>query len=491
MLIRKKTFWFLILLLLSPTQTCPASHQTSKSPSQLISQTLSHPFLKGAKVGVSIKLAKTGKEIFSYHSHLPLLPASNMKLLTSASALSILGPTFSFTTKVLGAPPEDGVVKGNIYLVGSGDPSWRREFFPSPLTPLASLARQMAQEGIREVTGEVVADDRAFDREFVGRGWRKRYQDEEYSAEVSALSLHANIVHLGVIPGPEPGATARVTIWPPNDAITIVNEVLTSRSITSLSMTRSPKANRIVLRGRVWCRSPGEKLISNVHVPPLFAASALVHLLRKEGIRVHGRVRLVNDGEEVSEPHILALVRSPPLKEIARVMNKVSDNSLAEHVMKTLGYLVNGKGSLEEGATVVNNWARERGINPEGVVIADGSGLSPFNRLNAGFLADLLSRMTSEPCRSVFFDTLPQGGEKDTTLEDRLSGVAVRGKTGSLAEASALSGYVMTAGGQLLAFSMLVNDYKTSPSAIKKVEDAIITYLAVQRTRWNEEGVAR
>lgn len=389
-----------------------------------------------------------------------MVPASTMKVLTAAAVLDRLGPDWRFETPLAAAVPPtfDGVVEGDLFVKGICAPDLLVESLPE-------LAAGLAQAGVREITGDVVADLSYFDGEERPPEWRTGRAPNPYAAPISALATNFSSVRITVSPGPRVGADAIVIVEPPSDAVSVSGKVRTTnagRSIRTsrlLERTRSGQlANRIVVGGRISIRSqPWERFLP-IENPAGVAVSALKRALQDAGIVVGGSTRI---GSVPSGATTVYTHRSRPLAEIVHDMNKHSNNFISEMLHRTLGAETFGPPATRaKGSTAVEGFLRTCGVDTANLVITDGSGLSRSNRLTATALARVLVRLRGDPrLEAAFLDSLPIGG-LDGTLRARMGGVArgrVRAKTGHVDGVTTLAGYVEDASEGPIAFAFLVN----------------------------------
>jgi D-alanyl-D-alanine carboxypeptidase/D-alanyl-D-alanine-endopeptidase (penicillin-binding protein 4) len=252
---------------------------------------------------------------------------------------------------------------------------------------------------------------------------------------------------------------------------------------SEVKLARDTTQNSIVLTGSTG-EAPGGGTIP-VHDPPLFATSCFGKIIQDEGIYISGRVRTIDpQNSKYSYKSFIPLCthESPSLFEIAKPLNKESDNFLSQQVFRTLGAELKGKGSLKNSEAVIREFMEKAGIATEGLSMADGCGLSNFNRVTPRQLAEVLEYMYSHREGKKFMATLPKAGV-DGTLKYRLAGTKVVAKTGTINENSSLSGYVTTQAGQVLVFSIISNNHTLGQGFYKDMEDRIVNTLA----RWNKE----
>ncbi|OQA20421.1 MAG: D-alanyl-D-alanine carboxypeptidase DacC precursor [bacterium ADurb.Bin363] len=438
-------------------------------------------YLEGGKFSLYIKVLKRGDIIYDYNSSLSLAPASNMKVLTTAAALSKLGSNFSFDTNVYGKVQND-TITSDLILYSNGDPTYCVEFYKPPTKVFRSIAQKLYSMGIRTVKGDVLGDDSFFDRQLRGKGWKEEYQFEAYSAEVSPLSLNENVIDLKVSPGKDYYLPGIVTIFPYAGIIEVINQTKTSETTQSISVERLKDSNKIIVSGWIPYDYSCVETYVNVHNPALYTTSAFARILKEEGIKLNGTVRLIGIPAEIRKKDVCGLLcvhKSPPLPAVISYINKKSDNLSAEMLLKTLGGVTFGQGSAENGSSVVKDFLREVGVDTSGLVMADGSGLSPEDRVTSKLLVDVLSYMYFSPDGKAFVDSFSMAGV-DGTLRKRLRGTPaegnLKGKTGTISGVSALCGYVSTSYGQTIVFSILSNDIPEG--AAKDAEDRIVQILA-------------
>jgi len=422
----------------------------------------------GSQQGVYIKVLGSGRVLYSRQGTTPMVPASNMKVLTTAVALDRLGPDFRFQTSLVGPRPDArGVIHGDLYLQGSGDPTLTPPYCQPATEPFAFFARQLKAQGVRQVVGDIVADDSAFDREFLARGWLERYRLDSYAAPVAALSLNGNVVEVIV-------SAEGIRTQPPTSGLTFSNQ---TGSGGPVYLDRPEGSDTIVVRGTP---GPGEVVRRSLTVgnPPRFAAGAFQQILKEAGIPQKGGVRLIRPVGEpalLASMHTYARYQSVPLPEILWQINRESDNLFAQHLFKALGERRSGRGTAANGEAAVKEFMTRHGISVAGLKMFDGCGLSPLDRVTPAQLVGVLEAMHAHPRRDLFRESLPAGGQG--TLSYRLNGLGVRAKTGTLAEDSSLSGYLVTANGQTLAFAMLFNKLESIGSAVD-AQDRIVNLLA-------------
>jgi D-alanyl-D-alanine carboxypeptidase/D-alanyl-D-alanine-endopeptidase (penicillin-binding protein 4) len=447
-----------------------------------------------ASTGIQVVEVATGKVLYARNGDRLFLPASNLKILTSAMAWERLGPDYRFTTRVVRE------ASGNVVLVGSGDPSLSGRAFPyqkdgrtgPPLQAIEDLAEQIAARGIRRIDGDIVGDDGIFPWDPYPPSWTQDDTIRDFGAPVSALSLNDNVVAVSASPGARPGDPAALSLSPPLEYLTLDNRILTlPRGESSVRAQRVPSSRQWLLTGAVAFGHPPVAEILPVDDPALFAAAALYDALIRRGILVRGQAVARHRAPGIEYTPVageeLASRVSPPLAELLQVMDKQSQNLHAELLLRAAGWAAHDgtrdgthDGTTDAGLAELRAYLAETGAVPSDWRLDDGSGLSRNALVTPRLLTHILARMAQSKDRDSWASLLPAGGE-DGTLSHRLcclsQGRGVRAKTGSLNRASALSGYADSVTYGALAFSILVNDFSAPPAEVRQWIDKIAAQL--------------
>jgi D-alanyl-D-alanine carboxypeptidase/D-alanyl-D-alanine-endopeptidase (penicillin-binding protein 4) len=401
------------------------------------------------------------------------MPASNQKLLTTATALDVLGSEYRYeTTLYFRGEVEESVMRGDMILEGAGDPTLGSSAMRTE-NPLRAWARELAASGVTRIEGRLIGDDNAFDDSPYAEGWDISYiANESFAPANSGLSLGDNVVSVQ-IQADRIGNPPLIRADPP-DYLTIDNQIVTSarRRGRNVDIQRMIGTERVRLTGsvpRVY-RSEIKIPVSN---PTLATLHGLKLYLESAGIEVAATLVDVDDlpgGLRYRGADPLFVYHSPPLREILKVINKESNNFYAEQVFRTFSW----GGSADGGERRVKAFLSGAGIATAGLSIRDGSGLSRKDMVTPETSGPVLAFMNRHPERGVFFDALARGGERETTLDYRLRGVPISAKTGSLEFVRALSGYATTRDGRLIAFSLLANNYTVPPYRIMQAMDRVV-----------------
>jgi D-alanyl-D-alanine carboxypeptidase/D-alanyl-D-alanine-endopeptidase (penicillin-binding protein 4) len=446
------------------------------------------PALRSARVGVAVLDLVDGEWLFEHDATQLHAVASNNKLATTAAALELLGPGFEFRTTVaaVGRISADGTLRGDLLLVGRGDPSISGRFHKGKTTVvLEQWAEAVAAAGIKAVRGGIIADDTYFDRQHTHPLWPKGQHAAWYSAPVGALSFNDNCVLLSVVPGATRGSLARAFVEPKTSYVQLRSTCRTSRARLGGNRVlahRRAGTNQILVSGEIRHKGAPFRTWITVDDPALYTATVFREVLEAKGIAVGGPPRLRTPTVHIHPSARLELATtSSLLKDALAVANKNSQNFYAEQLLKTLGREKKGRGTFAAGAEVVAAFLRDAGVRGT-FSYRDGSGLARTNRFSPRQLVTLLSYMNGRRWGAIYLRSLAEPGQAGT-LARRLLPVKERlhAKTGYIKGVSALSGYVEAHGGRLLAFSILVNDFRCSLGEVRAIQDAICLNLAQYR----------
>lgn len=440
--------------------------------------------LKRVSCGISVVSLKKNASVYNYRSNDLFRVASNMKLLTTAAALDYLGPDFEYETDIEanGIITDSGELKGDVIVKGSGDPNLSGRFYHGNVLAVPeSWASAIRSKGISRITGDIIADDRIFDRIYTHPQWSKNQLSAWYSAPSSGLSFNDNCVDITLVSSKKPGNAVILLINPDTSYFTIFNNCMctSNKKEHAYSMYREPETNRIFITGKFWINASPKREWVTVHNPALYLATVFKEVLEKYGILVGGTARLI-DETDVADAHMERITQTTStMRQTISVTNKRSQNFYAEQILKTLGAHINGEGSFESGIDVLHNFMNKLGFHSDEYQIEDGSGLSRDNRLSPYMITSLLTYMHKHPHGKVLYDSLPVSG-KDGGLKNRLVSPQyknrIHAKTGYIAKVSTLSGYINTPNGDVLAFSILMNNFNNL-RIIRKVQDDICRTL--------------
>lgn len=454
---------------------------------------LAAPEARRAIWSIHVRDLAAKQTVYAHNVLIPFSPASNMKLLTTALALTRLGPDHRFVTRVLAGsgPDAEGVVAGPLVLVGGGDPSLSGRTYPylkdakplPALGPLEALADEVVAAGVRGVAGGgVVGDDTLYPFEPHAEGWTVDDTVWEYGTAASALMVNDNSFVLSVRPPRRAGEPVTVAVFPQWEGVTVHNTVKTGVGVpNALEVERAPGSMVIRVSGTLPVGgSPVTQRLA-FDDPALAAAQLFQRLLEERGVRFRGpaRARHRYSGSVYAAPEGVELARrmSPPLSQVLQVVNKVSQNLHAEIVLRETARVARGEGTRKAALEEMTAFLRTLGIPNDHHDLFDGSGLSRKTLVTASATTRLLEWMAGTEHADVFLETLPVGGE-DGSLSYRFRKVPgadrVRAKTGTLAHVTGLSGYIMNGERPRWAFSIYLNHANMNSFAGREMVDKIV-----------------
>lgn len=431
---------------------------------------------------VRLERADTRAVLATRNADRLVLPASNMKIVTLAAAATRLGWDHRFRTRLYAAGPvEDHVLRGDLVVVGSADPTLGHA--SDPLETFRAWARRLRAQGISRVEGDLIGDPTRLGEEWLGDSWSWDDLAFGYAAPYSGLTFHENVVRVRVRPGATPGAQARATLWPSAASLELDAQVGTSAPTTSpsLGVTRALGSSTIVVTGTLPLGAPPIERAVAVPDPARYFLGALRTALADEGIEIRGRTRVAAKREmEAATP--LLEHESAPLSEVAVRFMKVSQNLYGEVLLRALAADARGGPTPAAARAEVQKVLAALGVAPGTVQELDGSGLSRRDFVTAGAITTLLHAMRQPSHRDAFRATLPIAGT-DGTIGTRFKGSPCAGrllaKTGTLAHARALSGYITSASGVEYVFSVIANNFLLPNLEVDAVvEDALALVCA-------------
>jgi D-alanyl-D-alanine carboxypeptidase/D-alanyl-D-alanine-endopeptidase (penicillin-binding protein 4) len=462
------------------------------------------PEFHNAFWGILVVDPERGDTLYSRNAGKLFLPASNMKVVTSSVALEQLGPDFTYrTTVVAHGTLRDSTLSGDLVVIGRGDPTISDHMWVDAMIPLRALADSLAARGVKRIAGRLVAGGNAFPGPVLGYGWSWEDLESSYSAGIDELLFNEGFSEIRVHGGDHPGDPARIETRPARTFPSLRSAVVTiappsctagdsaSSSPCPVMPTRRERRRELVaikdtLRGDVTL-SGGVAAGDSVTLefthrdPDLAYLAALAEALHDRGITVDSGVAARADTTAALGGDTLVTLVSKPLRDILPALLKPSQNQIAEVLLRTLGLERGGSGTADSGRKVVERQLASWGVPPSTYVIRDGSGLSRYDYLAPEALVHILDVMRRSPNFQLFYDALPIAGV-DGTIKTRMRGTPaennVHAKTGSVANARSLSGYVQTAGGRTLIFSILANNWTVPAGDVTRVQDAIAARLA-------------
>ncbi len=495
--------------LLLPTGTfaqappAPAAHSIAALGGQ-IDAIIHQARFAGAAWGIKVVSLDSGDTLYSYRPDHLLLPASTAKLYTAALSLDTVGANYRIPTRLLGTGPiRQGTLEGPLVLYGMGDPSLGATDATADWAD--QLARQLIARGIRRIRGNLIADARYFTGPRLGPGWEASDLQNWYAAPASALTVDENTMTATVHPANRPGWPTRVTLDPADGVGTLRNTMHTgaTHSPANINLYRAPNSPTLYAFGSAPAGSPVQHYRLAINDPLRFAGAQLQRALAQHGIKLLGHVRTLRwpqqDTDLLAHAQLLGEVLSPPLIDVLRSGLKRSQNLYLQNLLQIAGVRAQAAATSDPPPTTFmssTDWGlhalqallKRIGIAPSEALLEEGTGLSRQDLTTPAALVRLLQYLAAQPYADQLRNALPIAGV-DGTLKWRMRDTPAAGnvhaKTGSMTYVDCLAGYVTTAGGEHLAFAIMLNHYHrpdSAPPAGRDI-DAIAELLATLQGR--------
>lgn len=485
----KKTSFLLLLVittLIAPILTSSTTYSLelkAEGVTQLESVLTNDPMMRGAISGLSVRSASTGEILHSYNGETSLTPASSLKLFTAIAALTILGSGYTFKTEIKtdGKKKNKGVLKGNLYIKGGGDPTLT-------IKDIKMMAKQLRQEGINTLDGDVIGDDSRYDtvRYSVDLPWTD--ETAYYGAQISALTaspdedFDAGTIQIQITPS-QKGRAPKIKLIPSTDYVIIHNKASTTEaeSEESLKITRVHGKNEVMIEGTIPEDKKMMKEWISIWNPTKYTLALFKKEFAQQGIHVTGNY--YSDITPITTQK-LVLHESEPLFEILIPFLKLSNNTIAEMLVKEMGKVTHNQGTWEKGLETEISTLDQLGIDMNNTVLRDGSGLSHINTTQVNTITQLLYKAQSKEWFSQLYNALPVSGDEDKltggTLRKRMINSPLKqkvvAKTGTLTNVSSLSGFLETKSGEVVIFSIILNHMDDEEKG-KIIEEKILSVL--------------
>ena len=438
---------------------------------------------------VDVRSLDNGETLYEVNAGKLMMPASNMKILTLAAAADALGWDYRFTTTLeTSATVSAGTLQGDLFVRGTGDPTINARGDRAAST-FDEWVNALRAAGISDIAGRIVGDDQAFDEEGLGAGWAWDYLQYGYAAPVGALEYNEDIADLTIAPAAEVRHPAIVALSP-GSGLVLLNRAVTGAAGSEETIDYRRHSDRAVLEvsGSIPAGSAAVRRGVAVVNPTIYFAQSLRDGLIARGLAVRGAAVDFDDiAAEAGTPapperRVLVSTSSPPLRDIATVLMKVSQNLYAETLLKALGASKGGLGTAEGGRKAVAATLAAWGIPSDAFVMLDGSGLSRYNYVTARAVTTILEHVYKDPRhKEAFVATLPIAG-RDGTIATRLKRTRAEGnavaKTGSISNVRSLSGFLRTRDNEMLVFSILCNDFVIPAASVNWIADLAVEILS-------------
>jgi len=464
---------FLIILL-----TCInlwSFSQEKSSESFPVDSSLTH-----ASVSMCIADAEKGDIIMEYNSDISLMPASVMKIITSAAALEMLGPDYIFTTRLCytgSLNKRTGKLTGNIVIIGGGDPALGSKYFSDNYKDfLNNWVNDIAKLGIKKIKGRIISDDSYYDFLPVPAKWLWEDEGNYYGAGAYGISVFDNTYDIHFKSASDSSHPVIENVVPELCKTDMSNFLLAHGDKDEGYVFAAPYSASGWLAGIIPVNQDDFVLKASISDPPLLLSKMLTEKLKERGIRLTGNPTSIRLEKKPLNEKVITITEtsSPTLAEIISVLNHESVNLFAEHLIKELGKKFKNDGSTSSGAEVIKEFLCRSGINTYGMFIEDGSGLSPLNAINTRELVNLLIYMKNRgKYFPQYYSSLPDAGKNGTLknyFKDPLFDSRLKAKSGSMTRVRSFAGYFTTLSGKNMAFSIIINNY-TGPS--KNITSAI------------------
>ena len=442
---------------------------------------VNNPLLENANISLLVKDLSTNKTLFQYRPNNSTIPASTMKLVTTAAALEILGPKFCFQTKleIDGKINSEGVLNGNLYIRGGGDPTLGSEHLGDK-DFLLKWVEEVKKAGIKQINGHIIADGTIYDDLGVNPKWTWEDIGNYYAAGAYGISYMDNTYQL-VLRSGENGTTPEILrIIPEIPAMTFEN-YLTSTSITydSAFFYGAPHSYLRSIHGEIPANRFEYIIKGDIPNPGLLLAENFQDKLNESGITISKLPSDIVTNE--SERRVILVQESPPLSEIIKETNVHSNNGYAEQIFRYLALSKNKIGTSNGSVQVIRSFWKSKGLPVEQLFMYDGCGLSPVDAVSSQFLVDLLSYMqTISPNREAFINSLPVAG-KSGTLTNFLEKTELQGKvhakSGTISRVKCYAGYIDLKKKNYVFAIMVNNPNGTSKAVIRKMEELLLSIV--------------
>ncbi|MFN0201821.1 MAG: D-alanyl-D-alanine carboxypeptidase/D-alanyl-D-alanine-endopeptidase [Bacteroidia bacterium] len=451
--------------------------------------------MENAGWGVVIMETATGKILAQHEANRSLVTASVMKVITTATALSILGKDYQFSTFLeYSGEIKNGILNGNLYLRGGGDPTLGSYRLGEELQTegfLVMLGNVLKKMGVKKITGDIIGDGSLFDNRNIPDTWTWGDMGNYYGTGVSGLNINENMYSMVLKSGRNVGEPVDILFTEPNlhKSFQLVNELSTGESGTgdNAFIYSSPFSDRLMIRGTIPKNQNNFHVRGSIPNPELFAAQLLCEKFADMEIDVVGEAKSY-DAEKNrqilhNQPKTLIYTHlSPPLSKIVEFTNTESVNLFAEALMKMIGLKQKGKGTLGAGLAATLEFWKSKGLDTRGMFLQDGSGLSPNNTATAKQIAFVLQTMAKDTVlQKVFEESLAIAGKTGTISdmgEETAAEGNVRAKSGYISKVHTYSGYVTTKSKRQWTFVFLANYYNDSPNDMKKRVEKLFIEMA-------------
>jgi len=448
--------------------------------------------LKHATWSICVMPVKKDTILAQYNSNVSLVPASTLKILTTGAALLLFGADFKFETKLQYDGVFDsltGTLRGNIYIIGGGDPTLESEYFKDnndTLTTTDKWAEILKKFGIKRIEGSVIGDASIFDDNMVPSQWIWADMGNYFGAGACGLTYHDNKYTLYLKSGAPGSGVVISKTNPAIDGLQMINNLTSNGDDDNAFIYGAPYSYYRKLQGTIPANKNDFEVDGSIPDPALFCAQSLEGSLKAIGIDIAGNatsIRALKEANEyvITNKHDLYTNYSPALSEIVYWTNYKSINLYAEHLLKYIAYTKNGIGRENEGTEIIADFWKNRGVDISGLFMDDGCGLSRSDVITTKTEVQILRQMAKDKNFKTFYNSFPVAG-KTGPLDNFCEGTCAKGnlcaKSGYITRARGYAGYVKNKKGEMLCFSLLANNYECTPPEMKKKMEKLMVAIA-------------
>lgn len=448
--------------------------------------------LQHATWSICVMNVKKDSAIAEYNSQISVVPASTLKIVTTATALSILGSDFKFQTLLQYDGSLDsfsGILKGNLYIIGGGDPTLGSEYFKDKkdsLTIVEKWAAIIKAHGIKKIDGAIIGDGGIFEDNMIPSQWIWGDIGNYFGAGACGLSYNDNKYSIDFRSGAVGSVTSINQIKPVVKDLLLINNVKSGGNDDNAFIFGSSYSNYRVASGTIPANKASYEVDGSIPDPALFCAQALETALKLNGITITEKATTIRALKEKNEyapanKRNLHTHFSPTLEKIIYWTNLKSLNLYAEHLLKYICYKKNGLGSEAAGTEIVTSYWKNKGVDVSGFFMNDGCGLARANAITTKTETQILRLMAKEKNFNAFYNSLPIAG-KAGSLGGLCAGTFaennLRAKSGYITRARGYTGYVKNRKGELLCFSVLANNYDCTPTEMKLKLEKLLVAIA-------------
>lgn len=435
--------------------------------------------LANASICIEVADSQTGESLIKSEPQQSLVPASILKLVTTATALEVFGPDYRFQTTL----SYSGIIRndtlfGDLQIIGGGDPTLGSIYFSENNNFQEEWMNAIRSKNFSMITGNMILDATIYEQQMIPNTWVWEDIGNYYGAGASGISINDNLYEIHLSSVNEAGKPTKIErINPEIPGLELQNEVLSSDLNSDQAFVfGSPMENRRVIRGTIPKNKSDFVVKASVPDPAALLASEFRKKLAANGISVSGETKYEKIKDDSSSQ--LSVIQSPPLRDIIRVTNHESVNLFAEHLLKHLAFKNSGLGTTKDGCKFVVDYWKAKGLDMTGFFMNDGSGLSRFNAITASQMVNILNYMKTKSAYSTdFFQSLATVGNGTLTVfrNENFPNQCLHAKSGSMTRVRCYAGYLNTISGKELTFTIMLNNFSCSQSeATKKIEELLI-----------------